>query len=169
MTLFDVPGWSVPSIAPSQSSQKRKRPTYDVDKVQSAEMNLDKLMNKLKGADGDNPRGPKKRKRSGSDAGEKGEESSRSRKGKGIAEWGLGRKEKRPSTSMISGPKKLKGKNNCAKPVEHAASMPTLTRTKSPALPMTSFTFKAKSPPISAGLTSLQKDMKHSLDGARFR
>jgi ribosomal RNA-processing protein 8 len=169
MALFNVPGWSVPSAAPSQSSQKRKRPAHDGDKIPSA--NLEKLMNKLKSdksADGDSPRAPKRRRRSGSDAGEKGDESSRSQSGKGIAEWGSRRREKKPSTSMISGPKKMKGTKNNVKPVEQTASIPALTSMKLPA-GQTNFTFKAKSPPASAGLTSLQKDMKHSLDGARFR
>jgi len=142
----------VPSTAPSQSSQKRKRPANDGDKIQSA--NLEKLMHKLKGdkgADGDSPRAPKRRRGSGSDAGEKGEGSSQSQPSKGIAEWGSWRKERKSSTSIISGPKKMKAKKN---------NLP---------VGQTNFTFKAKSPPTSAGLTSLQKDMKHSLDGARFR
>jgi ribosomal RNA-processing protein 8 len=173
MALFSVPGWSVPSTAPAQSSKKRKRPSHDADKVQSAEINLEKLMNKLKDKDEgvDSPRAPKKRRRSGSEAEEKGEGSSQGGKGKGIAEWGLRRKDKRPSTSMISGPKKLRGKKDSAKPVDHAASMPSLSRAKSPASPIsrTSFALGSKSPPAPSNLTPLQKDMKHSLDGARFR
>ena len=170
MALFDVPGWSVPSAAPSQSSQKRKRPANTADKIQSASMNMDKLMVKLrgeKGADGDSPHAPKRRKRSGSDAEEKGEGLNQSRKGNGVAEWGSRRKEK-PSTSTISRPKKMKAKKDATKSVDKAASMPSLTSAKSP-VGLTNFTFKAKSPPGSAGLTLLQKDMKQSLDGARFR
>ena len=168
MALFDVPGWPVPSTAPAQSSNKRKRPNHDADKVQSAEMNMEKLMNKLKdkGAAGDSPRVPKKRKRSESDAGEGGEGTRQSRKGKGIAEWSLRRKDKKPSTAMISGPKKLKRKKDHEKSVDYAASMPNLTRAKSPVSPISRTSFTVGAP---ASLTALQKDMKHSLDGARFR
>lgn len=168
MPLFDVPGWSVPSTAPSQSSQKRKRPSSDVDKVQAAEMNLDKLMNKLRGDKGDDnsPRASKKRKRSTSDAGEEG-----SQRRKGISDWGLRRKEKPPMTSMISRPKKMKGKRDITKPADKS-SMPSLTRTKSPVISLgnSSMTSKATmSPSAKSGLTPLQKSMKQSLDGARFR
>ena len=169
MPLFDVPGWSVPSTAPSQSSQKRKRPGNDVDKVQSAEVNLDKLMNRLRDkGDDDNPRASKKRKRSASDAGEKAE-GPESRKGKGISDWGLRRKEKKPTTSMISRPKKMKGKKDVAKPADQT-TIPSLTRTKSPATSTgLTCTKTAVSPPAATGLTPLQKTMKQSLDGARFR
>jgi hypothetical protein len=135
-------------------------------------MNMDKLMNKLKrdtGADSDSPTAHKKRKRSGTDVRADGEGSSRRRGSNGIAEWGLGRKEKKPSTSMISGPKKLKGKKDQGKSVEHTTSMSSSTRTKSPPIGLANFTFKAKIPPASTELTAMQKDMKHSLDGARFR
>lgn len=173
MPLFDVPGWAVPSTAPSQSSQKRKRPGSDPDKVQAIEMNMDKLMNKLRGDKSvdDNPRAVKKRKRSASDTGEKTEEASQNqrRKGKEISDWGLCRKEK-PTTSMISRPKRMKAKRDATKSVDQT-SMPSLTRTKSPTLSLglSSMTSKAMSPPVGAGLTPLQMNMKRSLDGARFR
>jgi len=132
-------------------------------------------MNKLKDYDagGDSPRTPKKRKRSVNEAGEKCEASPQNRRGKGFVEWGLGRKAKKPSTSMISGPKKLKGKKDHAQPVDRVTSTPTLTRTKSPTrtspIHQTEFTFMAKSSPAPTSLTLLQRNMKHSLDGARFR
>jgi ribosomal RNA-processing protein 8 len=171
MALFEVPGWSVPSMAPSKSSQKRKRPVNDGEKIQSAEINMDKLMSKFrgdKGADADSPRAHKRRKGPATDAEKKGEGSSRPQRSKGIAEWGLGRKEK-TSTSMISGPKKLKGKKEHTKSIDRASSIPNSTRTKSPPAAPVNFTFKAKVPPATPGLTALQNEMKHSLDGARFR
>lgn len=173
MALFEVPGWSVPSVAPSKSSQKRKRPTNDGEKIQSAEINMEKLMSKFrggKGADADSPRAHKRRKGPATDAEERGEGSTRPQRAKGIAEWGFGRKEK-TSTSMISGPKKLKGKKEQAKSIDRVSSVPNSTRTKSPPPALVNFTFKAKVPPSPAtpGLTTLQNEMKHSLDGARFR
>lgn len=165
MALFDVPGWSVPSTSPSKSSQKRKRPINDGDKIQTAEVNMEKLMHKLRGdkggADGNSPRPSKRHKRLGNDDADKKQCSSHSRKDGGTTER---REEKRSSTSMISRPKKMKAKKDNAKSVGQTAPSPSLIRTKGPA----SFTFQVTSS-ASAGLTSLQKNMKHSLDGARFR
>ncbi|KAM5534901.1 hypothetical protein V8D89_011456 [Ganoderma adspersum] len=55
MSLFDVPGWSVPSALVSQASKKRKRPTAkdsvdDIDEAErmhSAQKNIEKLMKSL--------------------------------------------------------------------------------------------------------------------------
>lgn len=51
MALFEVPGWSIPSVArPTSQPRKRKRPganSNDSEKMQSAEVNIEKLMKKL--------------------------------------------------------------------------------------------------------------------------
>lgn len=177
MVLFEVPGWTVPSTAPSQSSQKRKRPGGNDarDKIQSAEMNLDKLMNKLRGdkPEDDSPRAPKKLKRTESDSGVAPDTSSSSGKGKGVSDWGLRKKGKKTSTSMISGPKRMRPKKELSNSTDASSSMQTLTRVKSPATSIDIGSTASKSPSpkkaVGVGLTSMQKDMKQSLDGARFR
>lgn len=195
MPLFEVPGWSVPSTAPSQSSQKRKRPSNDAGKILSAEMNLDKLMHKLrgdkgeKGADDETPRAAKKRKRSATDATLNDDEEPKPRpppsakgkgkEGKGVSDWGARKKEEKLTPSIISGPKRMKGKKERemdAKRKSERASHPEtstatlVTTASSPSsLPLSRFTFKATPSPDKSGLTALQKGMKRSLDGARFR
>lgn len=165
---FEVPGWTVPSTAPSQSSQKRKRPGRNDarDKIQSAEMNLDKLMNKLRGdkPEDDNPRALKKFKRTESDTSVAPDPGD---KGNSVSEWRIRKKGKKTSTSMISRPKRMRPKKEMS---NASSSVPTLTRTKSPAISIGITSVASKSPsPQKIGLTSMQKDMKQSLDGARFR
>ena len=68
MPLFDVPGWSVP-VAPTtdtSGSRKRKRPSTDgdVNKLETAHINFEKLMKKLEASDAA-PSGGKKQKREG--------------------------------------------------------------------------------------------------------
>jgi len=46
MVLFDVPGWSVPGAPVAVPSKKRKRP-QGLDQMQSATVNVEKLMKRL--------------------------------------------------------------------------------------------------------------------------
>jgi ribosomal RNA-processing protein 8 len=163
MALFQVPGWSMPAApvsALSQStSKKRKRPaTQEVDKVQSVEVNLDKLMQKL-GRDHEDEQGPKKKKSKhgktpqGMDT---RDESATSSKGKkknpsslGVVALSVAESSKPPT--------KVKQKKKKKPVAEKASSSEQQPRNTSPAADGVS------------GLTSLQKGMKESLDGARFR
>ncbi len=77
MSLFEVPGWSVPSAPVSQINKKRKRPsakdpTEDVDeakRMHSAQRNIEKLMKSLgtgmDALEGKDIEQPVKRKREG--------------------------------------------------------------------------------------------------------
>ena len=48
MALFDVPGWSIPDDPVAVTPKKRKRTSkHDSDKVQSATVNIEKLMGQL--------------------------------------------------------------------------------------------------------------------------
>lgn len=81
MALFEVPGWTVPKLAqpsPSSSSnaRKRKRPSgVSDDKLQSAEVNLEKLMKKI-GHEGEAAKGKGRRTGEG-----KGKEKEKARDG----------------------------------------------------------------------------------------
>ncbi|KZP24563.1 hypothetical protein FIBSPDRAFT_735242 [Athelia psychrophila] len=149
MPHFDVPGWSVPAAAPTPSSSKRKRPNTNtnaptdagVGRIKSAEMNLDKLMNKLRG-----------------DKDEAGE-------GKTKGE-GKGKKRKRLATATTlvqASPPKSAFKFSFKAPngdEEGDAKKDNVMAKKKG---------KGKANEEEGGLTALQKNMKASLDGARFR
>ncbi|KAF7983945.1 hypothetical protein HWV62_18356 [Athelia sp. TMB] len=220
MPLFDVPGWSVPAAAPTSSSNKRKRPSSSTNsnsdlgaglgRIKSAEMNLDKLMHKLRGdkEEGAGPRTGKKRKRSGTNASladlvegpslAKRKEEQTLPKEKGREKDKAAKKPKRgaPELAAISGPKKLQSKKEreararerkeqeAAAAAVSNASLATSNHTlvqSTPSPPKSSFNFSFKSPGAAtdegdkkgkgkeSGLTALQKGMKASLDGARFR
>ena len=133
------------------TSKKRKRPAdQDVNKMQSVEVNLDKLMQKL-GDVHDHKQGPKKKHRNTS----KDEHATSSKK-----------KEKLSSTPA-SADHSAKGSPTLLKKTKH----------KKPKLDAGKSSSSEKQPRVSvspavdgiSGLTSLQKGMKESLDGARFR
>ncbi|KAG1753879.1 methyltransferase-domain-containing protein [Suillus paluster] len=163
MALFEVPGWSVPtapvSILAQSTSKKRKRPAaQDADKMQSAEVNLDKLMQKL-GSVGnrEDKQGPKKKKK-------KQERTTRAPDTKGAHATSNKATEKvsSPHGGSIEQPVKgvsgLRKKVKQKKSLKHDAGKPEQRpRNVSPAVDEV------------PGLTSLQKGMKESLDGARFR
>jgi ribosomal RNA-processing protein 8 len=170
MALFQVPGWSMPtapvSTLPQSASKKRKRPAArDVDKVQSAEVNLDKLMQKLEGVrDRDDKQGPKKKKQKhgktpqGPDS--KAYEDATPSKGKGKKSSSLGGSNGHIHSAKESSrpPPQKKQKQKLKKPdVKKPSLSDQQPRNLSPAADGVS------------GLTSLQKGMKESLDGARFR
>ena len=154
--LFEVPGWSVPtepsSSSSSKKSRKRKRP-HDDDassgKLESARVNLDKLMDTLERAD------PVKRP---SKKRHKGKASTGPPEGIADDEPAV---VKPPKASPVKAelkdvrkpPKQRKGRQ--AKPEEKGRSRP-------------------QHPPkvadsVDPNLTTLQNRMKQKLDGARFR
>ncbi|TFY80820.1 hypothetical protein EWM64_g3198 [Hericium alpestre] len=183
MALFEVPGWSVPSAPVTDAhSKKRKRPTNDdPNKIRSAEVNVEKLIQKLgKSADGAQSRekgGQKKKKTKHEAAERRPAEKKEQRKGGGepakVSDGKVNQKgqkkekpkkagdadSKRPdATSTNSSHSKRKGKEaSTEKGKQHdkpaAAAAPVqATSTKS-----------------TSNLTSLQSGMMQSLDGARFR
>lgn len=165
--LFDVPGWSVPEPTTSglkseKSTKKRKRPTSDTSsRLFSAELNLERLMDKLKES-------------TKSSQDNKADSNRKLASGKGKKDKHKGKQQHKPEASLsreISLPKPLqptgklsKGKDklvheNHPRPekrqkIRHSEDVP---RPKS-----------AASDP-EANLTALQKSMKASLDGAKFR
>jgi ribosomal RNA-processing protein 8 len=151
MVLFDVPGWSVPGAPVAvPSSKKRKRP-QGLDHIQSATVNVEKLMKRLAmeqthartkgdngGASADTDQHPKKKRKRIKD--HKAQPSHTPARGDG--------KQSTPKKK-----RKDRQKNTGEK----------VTSSSSPASP------HPPSQPSGNALTTLQRGMKQSLDGARFR
>jgi ribosomal RNA-processing protein 8 len=144
MNLFEVPGWSVsPTVAsaPGRGSRKRKRPG-DSDTVRSIEVNPKRLVKALK-------------TRSDHEAHISSKTTRRTN-------------EKRQGNARSSGDAKGTRKEG-NKPRKEGTTIPHSSIqkdvSKTPCPPVLS---EAKQRDLSS-LTPLQKGMKQSLDGARFR
>jgi ribosomal RNA-processing protein 8 len=154
--LFDVPGWSVPteplSLSSSKQSKKRKRPhgtDASSEKLESAQVNLDKLMDTLERAD-PTKRPPKKK--------HKGKKSTDS--AEGVADNKFAAATLPKASSKKAKLKDVKGSSGEPKG--------THTTSKEKGIP------KPHHPPkttdsVDPNLTTLQNRMKKKLDGARFR
>ncbi|KAH9002365.1 methyltransferase-domain-containing protein [Lactarius hatsudake] len=154
MTLFDVPGWSVPGAPVAVSSKKRKRPSKQgLDQIQSATVNMEKLMERLateqthdantkgdrgEGVSADADQSPKKKRKRVKDQVQRSHTPAR-----GDGEQRMPKK-KRKDREKKTGADKV-------------TSSPPLAPSHPP------------SQPSGNALTSLQRGMKQSLDGARFR
>lgn len=152
MALFDVPGWSVPG-APVAVPSKRRKPPQDLDQIQAATVNVEKLMKRLaterthartKGDDSelsavaDAHEPPKKKRRHVKD---KVQQSHTPARGDG--------EKFSPRKKRKDGQKKTRGDKITSSPLP-APPHPTPQ-------------------PSGNALTTLQRGMKQSLDGARFR
>ncbi|KAF9782898.1 methyltransferase-domain-containing protein [Thelephora terrestris] len=154
--LFEVPGWSVSaepaSSSSSKKSGKRKRP-YDPDapseKIESAQVNLEKLVNSLGRVDSVK-RPPKKK-----------------HKGKQILDSSEGVADNSPT--IVTPQKDSVGKAK-TKDVKKPSKKPTETLPKSKEKgKSTSQNPKDMADSAGQNLTTFQKGMKKKLDGARFR
>lgn len=143
MALFDVPGWSISDKPVTVVSKRRKRSSgHDFDKVSLASANIDKLMEQLVAspAAGSTPVSARP---------DQPQKKSRKR--------AKGDKNRQPriltalqgDAAQVAPGKKIK-KNRPKGPIGEKATV-------------------SSSPPSRSTLTSLQHDMKQSLDGARFR
>jgi len=141
MVLFDVPGWSLPS-APSlhETSKKRKRPTSTSSQLLSTEINLEKIVQRLK-----NTTRPTPSKSSAKDRMSKSRNNSKS-----------------VNKKIISRPKPL------AIPAEKGERPAKKQKIKRDAgdVPKPGSMLSGDH---DNNLTPLQKDLKRSLGGARFR
>ncbi|KAG6832928.1 hypothetical protein H0H92_004812 [Tricholoma furcatifolium] len=150
MPLFDVPGWIVdlPPVPETSSttSKKRKRPANDSCKVEAAEANLEKLVKKLKlPLSTDTSPNTRKGKNKANDD---HPVSAKPKK----------RKHKKPEEVTEQGKQNLAPKLSGSAPVE-----------KSQRGDKKHGSGTSPSNAATSGLTALQKGMKESLDGARFR
>lgn len=166
MALFDIPGWSVsaPPVAESsqQVSKKRKRPASDSDKLQSAEVNLEKLVKRLKGKGTDTKSVGKGK---GKEKADKKKEVKQAKKSKAQRAADA---ESEAKKKTISRPMPLKAIDKDSITSERPAKR---QRTKLAVAEASSTPSPVKKVDGGStdGLTALQKGMKQSLDGARFR
>ncbi|VDB96959.1 unnamed protein product [Peniophora sp. CBMAI 1063] len=190
MSLFEVPGWSVPS-APVQESKKRKRPSRAAEgdeKVRGVEVNLEKLVKKMDSISGEaDGRKKKKAKR------EDGEGAANARSN-GAGEGKKTRKDAgKAKEQVISEALAKQGEKRTAKAEKTQATAPSQPESTTPAVAPLSKKAKkaaraaakaeqptpsreAKAPTTKKqnggafkDLTALQSGMKNSLEGARFR
>ncbi|KAH9994079.1 methyltransferase-domain-containing protein [Russula compacta] len=156
MALFDVPGWSIPGDPVAVTSKRRKRTSkHDLDKVQSATVTIEKLMEQL-----DAPGLTAQKPRRGLNASAQGDQPA-SKKHK-RAKGNQSQHSPIPTTVLqdgSQGPSKKKRRKERSK---EETSGNRVTASLSPS--------SSHPPPESRStLTSLQHGMKQSLDGARFR
>lgn len=152
MPLFDVPGWSVSDDPiPDSGSRKRKRPSSDTgssERIHSAEVNLEKLVKKL--------------------TGKRDDHDSKSSKSK----FRLRQKTKQPQPAADDEKKKnislpmplMKTSEKAAKRAKRSHEI--RSQASEDSLANQANENQAES---LVGLTSMQKNMKQKLDGARFR
>lgn len=220
MSLFEVPGWSLPNAPVAQQSKKRKRAPVkekdadDVDQAQmikAAQKNIEKLMQSLGTStdaleEGESGRSTKKQRPS-KDRKAKGvaaepeeavvrevKKSTKQEKGKGKGRDKSAGKEasavdsvKSPQSNEESLQKKQKHKQPQKPKPKHKAHDAEPTTAHSDAEPSQEAIIESPPRPRDAdplapkksrkkssvdteqGLTTLQANMKKSLDGARFR
>jgi ribosomal RNA-processing protein 8 len=190
MAFFKIPGWDTGPIAESSlspSSKKRKRASLDSSdsRLKSAEANLDKLVQKFRGSTSSESSPPKPSQTSPkSNAVLKNALSKHAERKKEKKAQALEEKKK-----TISHPKALKPTNPAAKiqsqrpksRQRQSSEISTVTTASvNPPPPkkklktehetsQKSVKFASDIPDTSRGLTELQKGMKQSLSGARFR
>jgi ribosomal RNA-processing protein 8 len=194
MSIFDVPGWSVPATPVQEGSKKRKRPSHsqDVDKSRTANVDLEKLVAKIDEIEAAEARAKKKSKNSSLQNSTKGKDKSNGTRGDYKA--GKGARDSKPSVehekTKENDKRGRKKEQKSGQPFEvdsafHTA--PTNSRknikrnqkdkkhveqSEPPAMSTSashSKQEKAKGQGESSELTALQAGMKNSLKGARFR
>jgi len=159
MPLFDVPGWSVKTTPVEESSlhvsKKRKRPISDPSKLHAAEINLDKLVERLKTSSASLTGRRKSANQVTSGAPSKtlytGQKLKKKSNTEDVRSSTLPPKSSKTVGGLnVSSPRQLK-KRRVNNDIDKSISGRTLQR-------------RSKS-----SLTALQLGMKQSLDGARFR
>ncbi|KAJ7904385.1 putative uracil phosphoribosyltransferase [Mycena olivaceomarginata] len=170
MPLFDVPGWSVASAPVAESamvagSKKRKRPSEDTESLE--QIDLQKLVKKARKTDSEADdastvsRGANRVKALGKSLVKKTVDRKRQRK-KGQQMIAENEREREKSQAMTSS----SSSSSLARPTKRASRVQEPPADKPlPTIPEDSVPATAST----AGLTALQKGMKRSLDGARFR
>lgn len=148
MALFEVPGWSVQAAPSPAISKKRKRGASTDDKLHSAETNLDKFVKKFISQTSYAEAFQKKKQKHGNKR-----------------ESPIGPDSQPPGTVKNSkeGTERNSAKQEKRKKKQEKAKKKNKDPTKAFAHGTSSIDHGV------AGLTSLQKGMKDSLEGARFR
>ncbi|KAI0347430.1 hypothetical protein BDW22DRAFT_528534 [Trametopsis cervina] len=180
MALFEVPGWTVPDAPVAQSSnpKKRKRPSSgdpSSSKIRSATQNVEKLFASLGSEHDDSKKVQKKQK----NPRERRRDAHEAR-GAALKSPSKERDQAKPRHKQADagsrGPKvqdrkSANQKEDAARPAKKhqktkGGEKPTPKVQQSPVPPEAGPSKKGKK---EEGLTELQANMKHSLDGARFR
>jgi len=154
---------SPPITESSSQSKKRKRPASDTHKLQSAEVNLEKLVKKLKGSSSVDDRGKHREKKRGQMGPLGGKQKAEKQKAKSKVDAVDGQKK------IISRPMPLKAteKDSALSPRPGKRGKTKHTAESSSYLAVAPMRKSLDS--STSGLTALQQGMKQSLDGARFR
>ncbi|KAI9447791.1 methyltransferase-domain-containing protein [Lactarius indigo] len=157
MALFDVPGWSVPGAPLAVPSKKRKRPSKQgLDQIQSAAVNVEKLMERLAMERTHGPKTKTKREHGGGVSADADQPPKKKHKRvkdhKVLQSHTSTRGDGEQST-----PKKKRKDREKKTGGDKVTSSPSLASSHPPPQPSGN------------ALTSLQRGMKQSLDGARFR
>jgi ribosomal RNA-processing protein 8 len=160
MALFDVPGWSVP-VDPVTVTPKKRRwsSKHDSNKIRSATVNVEKVMKQLSAHPGP-AEGTRRELKGDKEEGSSAEGGRPPKKKRRRVE---GNKSQQAPTPLVQHvethrtPKKKKKKDG-AKGTSGDKGAGPQARSSSQLAPESRST-----------LTSLQHDMKQSLDGARFR
>lgn len=172
MVLFEVPGWTVPGGPSSDSgSRKRKRPSStpkkSSEKLQHAEMNIEKLMKTLEDkaspAASSSKRGQKAKKINGRQASKLETRKS-----------SVANNEDREPIESKSKSKKRSMRESTSSAQAFGKDSQVMKDSQKPG--KTQVTLARDAPRATgegndaeANLTTLQRKMKQSLDGARFR
>ncbi|KAJ6629124.1 methyltransferase-domain-containing protein [Mycena sp. CBHHK59/15] len=173
MPLFDVPGWSVPSAPVAESailnsSKKRKRPTEDNESPDP--IDLQKLVKKHR-VDGDQDdatsasRGASRVKALGKSLVKKTMDRKRQKKADALEEKKKTISLPQPLIALEKGQQMTASSSSLVRPSKWSKRAHEVVDLPSPIQEIAS----SPLPDSTVSLTALQKSMKRSLDGARFR
>ena len=165
--LFDVPGWSVPSAPVSTQRQSKKRKhaasSEEQDLLRNAQVNLDKLIDSLGGgADdaGDGPSSKKKKKKNVNKP--TSQPSRRDQRGEDLHPHGKPHSWTKASVPSAEDPSTTS--NTAALPSKKARKKNAKRVVQPTDIPKHSVAVQE-----TGSLTPLQRSLRKSLDGARFR
>ncbi|TFY69463.1 hypothetical protein EVJ58_g370 [Rhodofomes roseus] len=186
MSLFDVPGWSVPDApaAGSSSTKKRKRPPSDGGaKLETAHINFEKLMEKLEA--GKNTSQPNKKQKSKAKSKQNdARRSESSAKLPHVESSDVGSRDRKAKRKQNAGGKHAQASVSTfddekrEQPLvesDHASLSKARKKAKqradlTPPTAGSDVAGTSKQPPQEqSNLTKLQAGLKNNLDGARFR
>ncbi|KZT12864.1 uncharacterized protein LAESUDRAFT_753905 [Laetiporus sulphureus 93-53] len=171
--LFKVPGWSVSAapVAEHSNPKKRKRPAgKDEDKVQTAEINFEKLMAKLETGAAGAQQSSRNKKKKGKEAQEESKGNDGRRKPRV--------RDQHEHTTKAEAKQKEKKRDLTKKPPATLSEQPKPKKRRKGGLSTDSQDIIDTTEQEAAetggskherGLTALQRGLKNSLEGARFR
>lgn len=163
MALFDVPGWSVPDEPVRVTPKKRRRTSKQTfDKVQSATVNLERLVEQLAASPAaENTRSDPKEGKSGGVSADGDRPAKKRRRVK------KNKSQQSPTPAITPAPQE-DGTHEASRKKRKKDKRKETSGEKVTGTP-SSLESRPPPPEPRSKLTSLQHGMKQSLDGARFR